>query len=251
MGIPRSVRAALLAAIVSSALSASAMAQDGRITVTLQELQGVNAQPAAEQLLVQVDALVRLANAGEAQWRALLSRGEVETLTQIQRSLAADPFSPDLLRVWQGFLDGANLANVDVNALVAWVLRESYLQTTEDLRFYAEKVKAYNEMKQAIRDELERIRAHACRGENCPPFQTNARALQTSFGSAFLTRQSQIATYQAELEAQLEAIGDDAQLANVDLQSILQRQQQTLQMISNISKQLYDTAMAAIRNIGG
>jgi hypothetical protein len=48
----------------------------------------------------------------------------------------------------------------------------------------------------------------------------------------------------------LTALGDDAQLANVDLQNILQKQQQMLQMMSNISKMLYDTAMAVIRKIG-
>ena len=49
----------------------------------------------------------------------------------------------------------------------------------------------------------------------------------------------------------LESVGDDAQLANVDLQNILQKQQQTLQMLSNISKTLHDTALAVIRKIGG
>jgi hypothetical protein len=46
------------------------------------------------------------------------------------------------------------------------------------------------------------------------------------------------------------AIGDDAQLANVDLQNLLQKQQQVLEMMSNISKMLYDTAMAVIRKLG-
>jgi hypothetical protein len=47
------------------------------------------------------------------------------------------------------------------------------------------------------------------------------------------------------------ALGDDAQLANLDLQNILQRQQLTLQMMSNISKMLYDTASSVIRRMGG
>ncbi len=54
-----------------------------------------------------------------------------------------------------------------------------------------------------------------------------------------------------ELEELLETVGDDAQLANVDLQNILQKQQQTMQMMSQISKTLHDTAMAIIRKIGG
>jgi hypothetical protein len=45
-------------------------------------------------------------------------------------------------------------------------------------------------------------------------------------------------------------MGDEAQLANIDLQNMLQKQQQTIQMMSNISKVLHDTAMAVIRKIG-
>ena len=57
--------------------------------------------------------------------------------------------------------------------------------------------------------------------------------------------------YVEYLENRLNTIGDDAQLANVDLQNWLQKQQQTLQMMSTISKQLHDTAMAIIRKMGG
>ena len=51
-------------------------------------------------------------------------------------------------------------------------------------------------------------------------------------------------------EQKLSSAGDDAQLANIDLQNMLQKQQQTLQTISNVSKMLHDTAMAIIRKIG-
>ncbi len=57
--------------------------------------------------------------------------------------------------------------------------------------------------------------------------------------------------YIKQLEEKLNSVGDDAQLANVDLQNMLQKQQQTLQMVSNISKMLHDTAMAVIRKVGG
>lgn len=49
---------------------------------------------------------------------------------------------------------------VDPNALVQSVLRESYMQTTEDLRFYAEKVKYFNETKKEIRDHLSKLRGY-------------------------------------------------------------------------------------------
>ena len=51
-------------------------------------------------------------------------------------------------------------------------------------------------------------------------------------------------SYIKDLDAQLSTIGDDAQLANIDLQNALQKQQQTLQTMSNVSKMLHDTAMA-------
>ena len=50
------------------------------------------------------------------------------------------------------------------------------------------------------------------------------------------------------VEADLQTVGDDAQLANVDLQNCLQKMQQYLQMYSNISKTLHDGDMNAIRN---
>ena len=48
----------------------------------------------------------------------------------------------------------SNGGAVDPNALVQYVLRESYMQTTEDLRSFAEKVKYFNEQKAALRDQL-------------------------------------------------------------------------------------------------
>ena len=53
------------------------------------------------------------------------------------------------------------------------------------------------------------------------------------------------------LEESLATLGEDAQLANVDLQNVLQKQQQTLNMMSNISKMIHDTAISVIRKIGG
>lgn len=49
--------------------------------------------------------------------------------------------------------------------------------------------------------------------------------------------QPDISKIKSLFEHGLNTIGDDAQLANVDLQNVLQKQQQTLQMISNISKE--------------
>ena len=57
--------------------------------------------------------------------------------------------------------------------------------------------------------------------------------------------------YLNEFEKELQTAGDDAQLANIDLQNMMQKQQQALQQLSNISKVLHDTTMSIVRKIGG
>jgi Lhr-like helicase len=49
---------------------------------------------------------------------------------------------------------GNNVGAIDRNPLVQEVLRESYLQTTEDLKFYADKVKHFNETKKQLREAI-------------------------------------------------------------------------------------------------
>jgi len=64
------------------------------------------------------------------------------------------------------------------------------------------------------------------------------------------------AIMQARVDAQMKrraglagSLGDDAQLANLDLQNALQRQQQAMQSMTQTSKSMHDTAMAIIRNL--
>jgi hypothetical protein len=84
------------------------------------------------------------------------------------------------------------------------------------------------------------------------PFQVDQTINQVIAQAEALVK-VQTAALQNQLRARekLNAIGDDAQLANVDLQNALQTQQQTLQMLSSVSKMMHDTAMAIIRKTGG
>ena len=154
-------------------------------------------------------------------------------------------------------------SETDVNALVQWVLRESYLDTSKDLYFYAEKVKYYNEVKKVIRDELQRAREAMVPYAGAEPQSAitpyTGRPPITEFmgdgqvrpaAEETLSTKEGLETYIKNLEEKLSSVGDDAQLANVDLQNMLQKQQQGMQMMSNISKMLSDTALAIIRKIG-
>jgi predicted ribosomally synthesized peptide with nif11-like leader len=66
---------------------------------------------------------------------------------------------------------------------------------------------------------------------------------------------AQVAVAEAELTGELldnvAGGSDDGQLANLDLQNNLQKQQQMLQMLGPVSKMLRDTGMATTRKIGG
>lgn len=71
----------------------------------------------------------------------------------------------------------------------------------------------------------------------------------TAVGSQrMLSTAKDIEGYIEDLENQLNSVGEDAQLMNADLQNQLQRAQQTMQMMSNMSKVMHETAMAVIRN---
>ena len=83
------------------------------------------------------------------------------------------------------------------------------------------------------------------------PVLTNEAYRQTHSDKPAVTDKAGLDAYIEGLDQKLSSVGDDAQLANVDLQNILQKQQQTIQLMSNISKMLHDTALAIIRKIGG
>lgn len=145
----------------------------------------------------------------------------------------------------------------DINAIIQFVLREAYLESLQDLQAFSDKVKYFNELKKAVRDELSKIRkalAEHKRGRRIQKITikhislTNERII-TRPGRVISTAK-EFEDYIKKLEEQLSTIGDDAQLANIDLQNALQKQQQLIQMMSQMSKILHDTAMAAIRKIG-
>jgi hypothetical protein len=69
-------------------------------------------------------------------------------------------------------------------------------------------------------------------------------------GSTQGFNQEKIEGYIEHLEQTLQSVGDDAQLAQIDLQNTLQKQQQLLTLLSNISKNWHDVAMSIVRNVG-
>ncbi len=176
-----------------------------------------------------------------------------------------------------------NDPNLNINALVQAVLRNSYQDNQSDLKDYALKVEFFNNLKKNIRGEIARARSYqsanaSTNGNAAFPtaYQANATGSDTYNGSAqvnmnegnnwgssgtspgngisptgTISNANDLNSYISTMEEYLTSVGDDAQLAQVDLQNMAQNQQQTLQTLSNLSKSFNDVSMAIIRNIQG
>ncbi len=162
-----------------------------------------------------------------------------------------------ILGKWKTMVIGANDKNLDVNSLVQSVMREAHLQQAENVKKCQYKVQYFNETKKRIRDEQDKARKATLTPGSAPLHKMNITAARgtptviSTQNTGIVKTEQERQAYIRYLEDKLNTVGDDAQLANVDLQNALQKQQQTLQMASNTSKLLSDTAMATIRKIGG
>jgi len=161
-----------------------------------------------------------------------------------------------ILGKWKAMLVGTNDRNLDINTLVQSVMRASYQQQEEDLNKLKDKVQHNNEVKKKIRDEQDRVRKAIITPGSAPIIRMNiaiGRGTPTIIspqnGGIVKTEQER-QDYLRYLQDKLNAVGDDSQLANTELQSVLQKQQQLVQMMSNISKLLSDTAMNTVRKMG-
>lgn len=183
-------------------------------------------EPEPTDLEIAVDA----ANVTESRIQVTPAQGEV--LQKIARLLSDDAVN-EADALWGDFVAGlvGSGAPVDIDALVQWVIRSAYLESVQDLKNRADRVRFYNELKKNIRREIER---------------TTDFIKELAKGDEELTAAQII----ENLEGILDAVAEDALLANVDLQTFLQKQQQLLQLLSNISKLLHDTAMSVIRKLG-
>ena len=163
---------------------------------------------------------------------------------------------------------------VNIDALVNEVMRQATLGNEDNVRNAKEKVGHYNSVKKTLQEEIsssrhamaemekgKQVTVRAKRIEYRPervaakPVAAGTQSVTVRRTDAAVTLKPittppELKTYISDLEGKLQSAGDDAQLANIDLQNALQNQQQALQTMSNVSKMLHDTAMAVIRKIG-
>jgi hypothetical protein len=203
----------------------------------------------------------RLERIATATLPAGVSGPRLATLKQVRDSLRgpAEPASKAWAEWSAGYFTKANRG--DLPAIEDWLLREAFVEPEPALAPLARRVRFHAERRDAVKRHVAELRRQlrALRDEKSTASVAGLQVAEKSEEGkpaatplpARLLTKSTIETEIQAWEEKLNSIGDDAQLANVDLQNTLQKQQQTLQMMSNISKMLHDTAMAVIRKIGG
>lgn len=164
-----------------------------------------------------------------------LTSRHISQLRSFGKRLADAPtFTPlknDWTQVVKGITQQKDLRNsANIHEMVMLVMRESIVEQNKDKQYWLNKLQKYNAMEKGLSQYIKDL-------------NNKAKNLAGS-------DKGKIEKLIRTKENELQKLGEDAQLANVDMQNHLQKMQQTLQMMSNISKQLHDTAMAVIRKIG-
>ena len=94
-----------------------------------------------------------------AQERTVTRSLNATQLNRIASRLAEGMSYRQIQAEWEGFASQLRGSDMDVNALVQFVLHQAYEENQSDLQAYAEKIQHFEESKEAIRGELARIRA--------------------------------------------------------------------------------------------
>ena len=158
------------------------------------------------------------------------------------------------------------LDTLDVEALIQLVLHQAYQASSDDLRSHALRLDYCTSLKNTLRDELavaRRFLSDNVEGSELkrpygrkrfstlavvgPDGKMSVRPGQPD-GDAKDVKQ--LEDYIKGLESQLATVGEDSQMAQLKLQAMVQRQQQTLQSLSNLTKSFHETHMSIIRKIG-
>lgn len=153
--------------------------------------------------------------------------------------------------------------------LVQWVIRQAHADGSLDIQTYAYKLRYATQLKETIREELSRARQfrsdHAARlkdGEMDAAFDRVKISKDPALGedgvprvrepqaAGEIRRVEEMDAYIADLQNMLASTGEDMQFAQLELQNMTQRQQQVMNVLSNLSKTLHETSMAIIRKIG-
>ena len=152
--------------------------------------------------------------------------------------------------------------------LVQWVIRQAQADGAVDIQSYAHKLHFSTQLKEIIREELSRARKFRSDhstvkdGVMDAPFDRLTIRRDPEIGAdgvpkvrplekaGEITRMEELDAHIADLQTMLASTGEDMQTSQLELQNMMQRQQQVMNVLSNLSKTLHETSMAIIRKIG-
>ena len=125
---------------------------------------------------------------------------------------------------------------VDLGAVMDHTIRVSLLETNGDLRFFAARA--------------ERLRSETAGTKRLVGELRDLKQKMRSNPAAFEEVTAQMLDAEiAKWQAKLKTVGTDAQMVNLDLQNAMQKQAQTMQMMSSILKALREQASAITQNV--
>jgi len=159
---------------------------------------------------------------------------------------------------WAAFSTGYFTAATKANSvsLERWLLRQGVIEQYPAVAIAADRVRFHNEQRREVANELRVLRE--ARSANPTPHPVAHAVLTSTFTkgapavASRVTRTLTVAQMAAaieQLDKQQQAIGDVAQTAQIDLDNELGRHAQLVQIVSNIAKQLHDTASGIISNM--
>jgi hypothetical protein len=173
--------------------------------------------------------------AGVLQSRKPLSEQQRSRLKAFAGQLRKNPNAPDLQSQWKeltrkGQGQTSSISQSDINAFIQYVLRESYLETTKDLQYFASKVKFFNEQKKQVREHIQKTR----RKQAQAPEAKNKEASEK---------------LKEKLEQELKDLEAQERLANFEIQRLMSQYNQAEQTASSILKKKREVDSNVIRKI--
>jgi hypothetical protein len=165
---------------------------------------------------------------------------------------------------------GDNLPASDIDALVVLILIQASRDMESDLRAHAQKVKAINETKKAMRELVERLKNEIARNGGktdtapCLPPQCGEGISRQVAAISSAQRRDRLAptltpveikvvgdlkTLRADLKSRLDSLSEMGELESLRLQMAMDRQSKMMSTLSNIMKTMSKTASSIVENL--
>jgi hypothetical protein len=159
------------------------------------------------------------------------------------------------LAVWKQLVSKSR--NMDIHGATNLIIDEAKQETNRNVDLHRSKAQKYDAIKKSISQEISMNRLILSRSaDGIQSIQENIYMIERRNPDKFIVRKGNMINKRSELENYINylqkilyEVGDDEQLANIDLQNVYQNSTGFGYMLSNIYKALEDAAMAIIKNM--